>query len=171
MQLLYTQNHASSPHTKSRNLLTSDSSDSGDSSDSSDSNDSNDSCDQTNLYTKNLNLPKTYLPTCLCDSSDSSDSSESSNSSDSSDKSNQKYFLSQKKLFTQINFFATKKISPKKISQNLFCQKKLPHFFSLTIFFFLQKTNFNKKTVFTRFFSLLKIKQPLQKKTTQPPEK
>ena len=41
----------------------SDSSDNSDSSDSSDSNDSSDSCDQTNLYTKNLNLPKTYLPT------------------------------------------------------------------------------------------------------------
>ena len=129
MQLLYTQNHASSPHTKSRNLLTSDSSDSGDSSDSSDSNDSNDSCDQTNLYTKNLNLPKTYLPTCLCDSSDSSDSSESSNSSDSSDKSNQKYFLSQKKLFTHKKNFLAKKNCPKKFHKICFAKKNYHIFF------------------------------------------
>jgi hypothetical protein len=47
----------------------SDSSDSSDSSYSSDSNDSSDSSDQTTLYTKKLNLPKTYLPTYLCDSS------------------------------------------------------------------------------------------------------
>ena len=43
----------------------SDSSVNSDSSDSSDSNDGSDSFDQTNLYTKKLNLPKTYLPTYL----------------------------------------------------------------------------------------------------------
>ena len=41
----------------------SDSSNNSDSSDSSESNDSSDSSDQTIFYTKQLNLPKTYLPT------------------------------------------------------------------------------------------------------------
>ena len=35
----------------------------------------------------NLNLPKTYIPTYLCDSSDSSDSGDNSDSSDISDSS------------------------------------------------------------------------------------
>ena len=44
----------------------------------SDSSDSSDSNDQTTLYTKKLNLPKTYIPTYLCDSSYCRDSSDSS---------------------------------------------------------------------------------------------
>jgi hypothetical protein len=44
-----------------------DSSDSSDSGDSSDRSDNSDSSDQTTLYTKKLNLPKTYLHTYLCD--------------------------------------------------------------------------------------------------------
>ena len=45
----------------------------------------------------NLNIPKTYLPSYLCDSSDSGDSSDSSDSnnssdiSDSSDRSDKKF--------------------------------------------------------------------------------
>ena len=64
--------------------------DSSDSSDSSDSNDGSENSDQTTLYTKKFNLPKTYLPTYLCDSSyyrDSRDSSDGSNGSDGSDSS------------------------------------------------------------------------------------
>ena len=81
----------------------SDSSDSSDNIDSSDSNDSSDSSDQTTLYTKKINLPKTYLPTYLCDSSycrDSSDSNDSSDGSDSSDpQKNFTIFFSIRKLF------------------------------------------------------------------------
>ena len=46
-----------------------------------------------------LVLPKTYLPTYLCDSSDSCDSCDSSDSSDSSDVSEKKNSFHQKKLF------------------------------------------------------------------------
>ena len=52
----------------------------------------------------NLNLPKTYLPTYLCDSSDSSDSFDSSDSSHSSDSSDRvkKKIRRRKKLKNQI---------------------------------------------------------------------
>ena len=73
----------------------------------------------------NKNIPKTYLPTYLCDSSDScetsdsSDSSACSDSSGSSDSSEQKafFFLHQKTVFAKRcslkNFFPQKLFSPK----------------------------------------------------------
>ena len=97
------------------------------------------------------NLPKTYLPTYLCDSSyssDSIDSSDSSDCSDSSDSSNIFFLL-----------FSPKKISQKKIYNKNVCQKLF-----LTIGFFFskklispKKTFFTKEKNFTRkLFSLLK---------------
>ena len=61
-KLFHAKNHATSSPKKSRNLFTQKKSRS---SDSSESNDSSDSSDQTTLYTKKLNLPKTYLHTYL----------------------------------------------------------------------------------------------------------
>ena len=70
-------------------------------------------CTQTNL-----NLPKTYLPTYLSDSSycrDSRDSSDSIDISDSSDSSEEKNLFFTKKLFPPENFFFS--------LSNLFTQK------------------------------------------------
>ena len=83
---------------------------------------------------KNLNLPKTYLLTYLCDSSYSSDSS------DSSDISTvvtvvtvvpKKNFFHKKKMFTKkfTKKISQKKISKRKITKKNFTKKKFAKFF------------------------------------------
>ena len=61
----------------------------------------------------NLILPKTFLPTYLCDSSDSCDSCDSSDSSERSDSSDSSDSCDQNKNFTN-NFFHQKTFFPKK---------------------------------------------------------
>ena len=92
------------------------SSDNSDSSDSSDGNDSSDSSDQTTLYTKKLNIPKTYLSNYPCDSSYCRDSSDGSNK-----KKSPKNCFYQKNCFQQ-NFFLRLKTPSHKKSCNLFTQ-------------------------------------------------
>ena len=77
----------------------------------------NSKCDKTkNLLVRLLvgwseDLPKTELPTYICDGSDISDSSDSSDCSDSSDSSDRSYssdqtiFFSTKKIFSLKIFF------------------------------------------------------------------
>ena len=69
---------------------------------------------------KKYNLPKTYLPTYLCDGSYCRDRSDSSDSSDSSD---QKTFFTKEMFGPETFFFIKKKPFSHQKSRNLFTQK------------------------------------------------
>ena len=105
---------------------------------------------------KNLNLPKTFLSTCLCDSSYSSDSSGSCDSSDS---------INQTKNFHNQTWFTQKNCHKKNLKKN-------PKIFFLHFFFFTKilfhKTIFCTRKLFSPESFFYQTKKPIHTKIPQP---